>query len=275
MRTCIAVMAILLVGSAALAKPKMTFETYSLNTTDVAPIMELIGTMVGEEGKVIHDARNARLLVMATPVDHKEIAKVLKAINVPAPNVRINVNISKTSEKRESGAGMTGGGHVVMTPGGPTYHGHLKPHMKHQSSSRDENVGQMLLVQSGGKASIKVATEVPFEEWLIHYGRRRGYIEQKIAMREVGASLVVQPHVFADGKMIKVKVIPELSGLVDGKRQTIQYTHAVTELTVGSGQTVNIGGVGESKEFYDRFLMGFGRGGERKNVNISLTATAE
>ena len=71
--------------------------------------------------------------------------------------------------------------------------------------------------------------------------------------------------------MIHVRLTPEISARQNGNLHRIQYASAATEVTVQNGQTVNIGGLKKDEDFYSRFLLGFLKGRESRNLDIFLT----
>lgn len=261
-----------LLAGAVAAAAETELQAYPLRTADAEPLIEVIRAVIGEDGRVIHDQRTGRLLVLATPEAHAKLVPILEELNVAAPNVRVEVTIAASEAADRSGAGVSGGGAVIVTPGGATVHGRVRPRIEHRSSEREQTTTQTLMVQSGGEARLRVGQDVPYATWLIRYGRHWGYLRQHIEMREVGTSLIVQPRVLGDSGLISIRLIPEISGIVQGKREAVQYTRAATEVTVRPGQTVSVGGLAGQSEFYDRFLVGAFGGSAQRSIDIALTA---
>jgi type II secretory pathway component GspD/PulD (secretin) len=132
-------------------------------------------------------------------------------------------------------------------------------------------VAQTLLVASGRQASLRVGESVPYVDWFVDYGTRYGYLQQSINWKDVGASLIVEPVVIGEGPMIRIRLTPELSGLVDGNVYRTSFSRVATEIVVQDGQTFQIGGLDKDEDFYSRFLIGFDRSGSRQALNITLT----
>ena len=261
--------------TASAAGDEQTLEVYSLMTPDAAAMISLVESVIGNDGKVIYDKAGSRLLVLTTPALHQRVDRMLDEVNVPAPNVRVDVVIDEAGRMSESGLALRGSGDVTISDEGTDTLFKLHPSVKARSTTHDRSTAQSLLVQSGSEAAIKVGTVVPFEEWIVSYGRHHGYITQHVEMQEVGSQLRVQARVIGDGPLISLKLTPELSGLVEGTRRTIAFTQLSTDLTVRDGQSVSLGGGGENTEFYDKFLVGFDRRGERRELNITVTPRIE
>ncbi len=68
-----------------------------------------------------------------------------------------------------------------------------------------------------------------------------------------------------------MRVTPELSGVVEGRPERIRFAQAATELVVRDGETLQLGGFDQHRDFYDRFLIGSRRGGQAQSLAIELT----
>jgi len=256
---------------ATLAVAETELKTYPLTAPDADAMVEAVKLLAGEGGRVIHDRASSRLFVMATPAAHREIAKLLKEADVPLRNVRLEVTIDDSGKGTEAGVGTTGDGDVVITPRGTSWRARLHPFARARTSTRSGSTQQILVTRDGAEASLRVGREVPYEETLVEYGRQWGYVQRRIVMRDVGASLRFRPRVIGDGPMISLRVTPELSGMAEGERQTIQYTRAATEVTVRDGQPFTLGGFGEHSDFYSMFLIGVDKRGNQREMKITVT----
>jgi len=117
--------------------------------------------------------------------------------------------------------------------------------------------------------------EVPFYQCLVDLGVKWNYIniiEQKFEMKQVGSALLVEPAVIGRGPFISIILIPEISGVVEGRPHRIQYTRVATEVTVKDGETTTIGSFGKNSEFYSKFLVGVDGQGNQRSVQVKLTA---
>jgi hypothetical protein len=256
----------------AVAAAQAEMKIYPLSVPDAEDVIEAVKLVAGPDAKVVHDKASSRLFVFATPEAHRQVGELLKEANVPLRNVRIEVVMDDAGGSRDAGIGATGGGEVLVTPGGASYRARVSPYARARTTTTTSSVQQTLMVRDGGEASIRVGQDVPFAETLVNYGRQWGYIEQRVVMQSVGASLKFSPRIVGDGPLITVKVTPELSGLADGHMQTIHYTRAASEVTVREGEPFTLGGLGEDREFSSKFLVGVDRQGTQRQLQIRLTA---
>jgi type II secretory pathway component GspD/PulD (secretin) len=256
---------------AAAAAEQAVMKVYPVSVPDAADLVEAVKLLAGPDGKVIHDKAGCRFFVSAPPDAHRQIADLLKEANVPLRNVRIDVVIDDSGSGSEAGIGATGSGEVTVTPGGTDFRARVSPFARRRTDTSTSSVQQTLMVRDGGEASIRVGHEVPFEETLVGYGRQWGYIEKHVTMRSVGSSLCFSPRILAGGPLISLRITPELSGLADGHMQTVKYTRTATEVTVKDGETLTLGGLGESRDFYSKFLIGVDRQGNRRQLRITAT----
>jgi type II secretory pathway component GspD/PulD (secretin) len=137
------------------------------------------------------------------------------------------------------------------------------------------NAQQQLLVLSGGRASLTVAEEVPYSEWLYTWGLGHGLWAQNVVFQEVGTSMVVEPRVLGNGTIL-VRLTPRFDYRAAGNAQTVDVTELSTEVIVREGEEVSLGGVPfRDTEFRDRFLAGIDESGQTASVAISLRARVE
>jgi type II secretory pathway component GspD/PulD (secretin) len=148
----------------------------------------------------------------------------------------------------------------------------LKPQVSDTSIETSSSTAQQILVSSGRQASIFVGETVPHLEWIMDYGLQAGIFTERMEWQTVGASLVVEPFVVGDGPMIRVRLTPELSGLVNGNPHRKRLTQVSTEVVVREGVPFGLGGLSENKDFYSRFLVGIDRRGNSQSLDIELVA---
>ena len=145
------------------------------------------------------------------------------------------------------------------------------------SSSRSTSkTRQEILVLSGGRATLKVAEQVPQAEWFWTWGQGAGlWPAQSVQWRDVGTSLAVEPVVL-DDHTIRLRVTPEFSYFIDRERRVSRVQQLATEVVVHEGEEIDLGRVTMSnEEFQERFLLGVGRSGQTERVQIRLKARAD
>jgi hypothetical protein len=227
--------------------------------------------IAGPDGTVVLDPRNQRLLVLTTDERHTRIRDMVGRLSVPPRNVRIDVSFKGASRTREREASVSGRGAVVVGDGSSAGRILLQPKIVDYSGEASSDVTQTIVVASGREGVLRVGESVPYAEWLIDYGLRHGCLTQRISWQHVGSQLVVEPTVIGEGPLVRVRVTPELSGMADGQPLRTRFAQVATEVTVQSGQSFPIGGLGQETEFYSRFLVGAGRSGRQEKLEILLT----
>jgi type II secretory pathway component GspD/PulD (secretin) len=245
---------------------------YPLSNASTQDIVEVVRMLTGPEGKIFYDRAGSRLGVWTTPEKQSQVAELMKELNVPPMNVKLDIVFNKVSRKSTQRASIEGDVDVKVEKDGTKTKYKIKPRVENMVSSGDGVTRQMLMVRNGGEARMMVGEEVPFAEWIVQLGRDWGYITQEFETRNVGASLVLHAQVIGTGPAIALTLTPELSNLVDGKANRIAFTRVATALTVQEGQPFTIGGLAENQEFYDRFLVGIGHQATEGSVQITGTA---
>lgn len=257
--------------AAVLAQAPTTFKTYPLTPGDTAAVEELLEALAGRDGNVVMDEARSRALVVATEENHARIADALGKVNAPPKNVRIEVRFIGRSSLRDSGASLGMEGGIEREEGMTRTRIHVTPRVRNVSLVRTDNTTQQILVGSGREASLGIGEDVPYLDWLVEYGMRGGVIVQRVNWQRVGSFMVVEPTVVGDGPMIRVRLTPELRGLVDGNPYHVRFSGLATDVVAQDGQSFQIGGLDRDAEFYSRFLVGYGRGGSEESLQIMLT----
>jgi len=249
------------------------FKAYPLGFADGPSSIEMIKGMVGNDVHIVYDRGTRQLLVLASSNQHATIAMMVKQLNVPQKNVSVTVTFKGTGDSDRTGASVTGSGRIIHTGQGGTHSTiRLNPSLIDQHSSTTSNTRQQLMVISGKQASLSIGEDVPYIDWIMEYGFHHRIIEQQVKWQRVGSYLVIEPTVIGDGPMIRVKLTPELSGLVDNSPYRTRFETVSTEVVVSDGVPFTIGGGGQNQEFYSRFLIGVDRSGQRHNLNIEMVA---
>ena len=251
--------------------PPMTIRTFSVQYADIEELRETILLLVGSQGRVTVNRARRQLIVMGDPELMTPIEDLIKQVDILPKNVRIRVRFDDRGSSRHSEAGLKSKGAVVIKNGDVTGNVTVKPFLANQRGTVNNMTEQSLMVMSGRSGTLRVGERIPYADYFIQYGYHHGYIETQIRWEDVGASLVIEPTVIGDGPMVHVRVVPELSAMINGQPQRIRYASAATEVTVQDGQTLSIGGMNKDEEFYSRFLVGVSKGGAARQLDIQLT----
>lgn len=263
-------LALLFAAAGVFAAEEITLQTYTVSYANPEEIATIAPMMMPSTNDLVIQAVDRKLLVNGTAAQHTLVQQILRDLDAPPKNIQINVNFDTTGGSRQSEFGIRPKGPIVLHDG--DVHGSFEGRFSNRSSTLNESTTQMLVAMDGQSATLRVGESVPYISWLTEYGYRHGYIrEVGIEWKEVGSFLAVEPTIVSPG-IIRVRLIPELSGrLKDGSRDTIQFTHLATEVTVADGQTISIGGFSEDKDFSSKFLIGTAPGGQSVNTTITLT----
>jgi len=257
--------------SIAQEAPPTTFKTYSFGFSDPVSVEQTLQALVGPDGNVVIDEANQRALVVATEEEHARIAEVMKQLNHPPKNVRIEVRFEGAGAASDTRFGISGAGRVTRKSGMSSTTITVQPQIQSSSLTHSANVMQTLLVASGRTGMLRVGEEVPYLDWLMSYGLHAGYFQSELKWQKIGSYLIVEPVVVGDGPMIRIRLTPELRGLVDGNPYHTKFAGVSTEVMVLDGQTFQVGGLAKDADFYSRFLVGVGRSGVTESMQIYLT----
>jgi type II secretory pathway component GspD/PulD (secretin) len=262
---------VILLTATVCAQEATQLQVYPVHYADPSSTVEVIKMMMPTTNGLSIQVVDRKLAVRGTAEQHATVEAMLRELDKPPKNVQINVEFARSGQTSEREAGIRPKGPIMIRDG--ELHGSFEGRFSDRSTTVSENTTQMLVAMDGHSASLRVGESVPYLAWLTEYGCRHGYIrEVQIEWREVGAFLAVEPEIIGDGPMIRVRLIPELSGrLEDGTSQTIRFTKVATEVIARDGQPVSIGGFTNDQDFYSKFLVGRSGGGESSMTDITLT----
>ncbi|MBM3859260.1 MAG: hypothetical protein FJ395_06375 [Verrucomicrobia bacterium] len=254
------------------AQAARVFRVHVLMFAEPSLAVEQARGIVGAEGKVTLDEPRNRLLVMATEEQHRQIADLIKQVSVPPKNIQIQVRINDSGAATARGMSVTDARGGIVIGGGIQVQGEVRGFGRDTSVQTSQDSAQIITVSSGRRGSINVTEEVPFVDWFLEYGVRWGYLQAGVVWRQVGSRLLVEPRVVGDGKMIQVKLIPELSYFADNQRCSTIFINAASEVLVANGQEFRVGSTAQNREFMSKFLIGYDRNRQQRAVDIVLKA---
>lgn len=253
-----------LVAAPVLHAEKMVAEVYPLDIADFETASQIASAIVSKEGKLVAEKDHNRLILYDYPEKQAELSRALRNVRAPMNNVRIRVAFKDHSTSQRDSVSVEGGRRS----------GSISVEADQLHVIRNSNVQQELLVISGGKAKLRIGTDLPYADWFWSYGIQQGFWNGGVKWKEVGAQMVVEPYVIGD--RIRVRLTPEFSYLLDEKTITTAIEKLTTEVVVADGQEINLGGLPVSDtEFYSHFLIGYTHGGEKRSLQITLKPTIE
>lgn len=254
-----------------LAVPSRVFRVYDGAYVDPDVLREAAASIVSPGGRVTTDAANRRALVFATEGEHDKIQALIRELNRPPKNVRIEVEFRDRSEAEDVDFSLVGKGRIVLGDGGPDSRVLVRPRIQAARRESRDVTRQMVIVASGREGRIRVGERVPYLQWFNQMGAAWGYLDAEVEWTDVGAFLAVEPIVSGDGRRILLRLTPELSGLVDGNPYRTRFERVQTEVVVADGETVDLGGLTNENDFYDRFLVGRRGSQTTRSLDIRLT----
>jgi type II secretory pathway component GspD/PulD (secretin) len=257
---------------------KTEMRVYDLGLNDPAVATEIIRGLLSPEGRVYPDPAQHRLVVSDRPDVHVRVAAAMKTLNVAPRNIRIEVTarMERTDRQRQLEAfGTVGGGPVRVGVGRRPPPAGVVVGGQDSRSRTTVDASQQLLVLSGGRATLTVAEEVPYSEWLYTWGLGHGLWAQNVVWQQVGTSMVVEPRVLGNGTIL-VRLTPRFDYRAGGDSQTVDVSELSTEVIVREGEEVSLGGVPfRDTDFRDRFLAGVDESGQTASAAIRLRARVE
>ena len=260
------------------APARTELRVYDLGLADVLMAADVVRGLLSADGKVYPDPAQHRLVVSDRPDVHARVAQALRTLAVAPRNVRIEVTarLERTDRDRQIGAsGSVGAGPVGVGAGRRPAERGVSIGAEDSRSRTTVDARQQLLVLSGGRASLTVAEQVPYSEWLFTWGVAHGLWAQSVAWQQVGTSMVVEPRVLGDGT-IHVRLTPRFDYRAGGASEAVDVSELSTEVVVHAGEPIDLGGVPFRDEtFRERFLAGLDESGQTARVAMTLRATVE
>jgi general secretion pathway protein D len=271
---------------------------YRLGEADPAEVEAVVRSMVPEGTKIIPMPNTGKLYVEGEPALLDRIEEVVRAMDVPRANVRIDVKFAENGVVDSSGLGVqarvdvppvrirtgpsgsTGSGATVRRGDSVVINAH------NTRTTTQSNSGMFLVARSGTPASLTVAREVPFPEYFIHYVVRNGLWTGAVGItrpewKSIGTRLSFIPEVRGD--LITVTILPEITALESvsspgsggGWRPTvIQVRSLSTQVTVRNGAEITLGGLnGADEEFHRNFFSSVDRTGTVGSSQFTLRAS--
>jgi type II secretory pathway component GspD/PulD (secretin) len=258
---------------------KTEMRVYDLGLTDPGVAADVVRGLLSPEGRVYPDPAQHRLVVSDRPDVHARVAEALRTLNVAPRNIRIEVSarMERTDRQRQlEASGTVRGGPVRVGVGRrPPARTGVVIGGQDSRSRTTVDARQQLLVLSGGRATLTVAEEVPYSEWLYTWGLGHGLWAQNVVWQQVGTSMVVEPRVLGNGTIL-VRLTPRFDYRAGGSAQTVDVNELSTEVIVRAGEEISLGGVPfRDADFRERFLAGFDESGQTASVEMTLRATVE
>lgn len=277
-------------------EPKQVSKVIPLRTVDYATIEAVCKPMLTKTGTMAYLKVRNSVIVFDYEKNVKKIAKIIDQIDLPAVNIRIDVDfVGTNSGSKDKVYGKVNykkypskSNQVIIRNGKIVKPDTIKFGAVKQTNLGSRNTSQFILTKSGSSAQLWVGKRIVDPTWLRWRPLRPTHIitgpggtivvpgsDNDIVWRDIGSSLWVLPTYLGNGK-IDVEVYPVVSYLEDEpdddrhrgkkgkkgkrrkrpKRQTVRVQDVSTHLTLQSGQRVSMGGVISSNKNFYKNLFG-------------------
>lgn len=242
-----------------------------LQSIDYDTIDRMCRPFLSDTGVMTYEVNRHSVLV----VDNKEviakIKEIIGALDVPAANIRIDVDFQNTGSSDKENLDVKVGygkgvkpNQLIINDGKVVKPKSIGINAADRHSTQIRDNSQSITTMSGCPASLFVGKTIADPSWLYNYkflpptvivgGGSTIIIPSAtpgFVMRDVGSKLMVLPRLRDDG-LIDVEIYPEVSYLDGkGKKQAVRVENVSTRLTVQDGQRISIGGaVSSNLDFY-------------------------
>ena len=247
-----------------------------LQSIDYDTIEAMCRPLLSDKGSMAYEANRHSVLVVDNKEVIEKIREIIGGLDMPAANIRIDVDFNNTGSSDEENLGVRVGygkgvkpNQVIINDGKVVRPKSIDINAADRHGTTIRNNSQSITTMSGHPASLFVGKTIADPSWLYNYkflpptvivgGGGTIIIPSAIpgfVMRDVGSKLMVLPQLRDDG-LIDVEIYPEVS-YVDGKgkKQAVRVESVSTKLTVQEGQRINIGGAVSSNLNFYKNLFG-------------------
>lgn len=244
-------------------------KTFPYGSATVEELKEVLPQVLSARGKFIFVESTRKVVVQDEAANIEAAGAIIAELSkVPAnaTNVRVEVTLQEVTSTQNKSVSARGSIHVD-----PIERNSLQVDARDSSGGGDRMVSQFLLVQSGRSASLQVGEEIPMSDYFYNCALDGGYIPAgTVRWQNIGSQLSISPRII--GNQIEITVTPEITTLVNARRQIVSFTKLATTVTIADGGTIQLGGFdGASAEFNKGF---FSRGGRSTSRVGSFTLKA-
>jgi hypothetical protein len=247
-----------------------------LQSLDYDTIDRACRPLLSDKGFMTFEANRNSVLVVDNKEVIEKIRKIIGGLDVPAANIRIDVDFQNTGSSTQENLDVRVGygkgvkpNQLIINNGKIVKPKSIGINATDRHGTQIRNNSQSITTMSGSPATLFVGKTVADPSWLYNYkflpptvivggggtiiipSATPGFV-----MRDVGSKLMVLPRLRDDG-LIDVEIYPEVS-YIDGKgkRQAVRVESVSTKLQVQDGQRISIGGAVSSNLDFYRNLFG-------------------
>jgi len=235
-------------------------KSYFVEDASLNDVKASIQGLLSPKGNIIVVDKQKKLIVQDYADNMDLVESLMKEINAPKPNVRVEVTMTEITSETDRDFDLN-----VRK---------RKLTVRDLNSGADSLNSQFLMVRSGGSATIQIGEEIPFNDYFWNYASGLGLIGTiETRWRSIGSRLSIKPTV--SGKWITVEVTPEISALVDAKNEIIRFRNLATTVTVEDGGSVPIGGFDGANDEFNRSFFHRGRNKTTRVGQVTLKASLQ
>ena len=278
-----------------------------LATTPYSVIEQFCQPMLSSTGNMAYLKERQSVIIYDKKSNVEKIAAFIKKIDVPAVNIRIDVDFLGSGRTQNDKLNVAFGNKetpgvnnkIIFKDGKMVEINRVNIDAARRSGTTTRNTSQFIVTQSGHPATLWVGKTVVDPSWLrnrslapILIFPRRPHpvivvpnVDNDIVWRDIGSSLYVLPTYLGNGK-IKLELYPVVSYLEDDPadvknnrkkiRQNVMVQDLKTSLILNDGQRISIGGlIGAKKDVYSS-LFGpelFSRDSNNSILDMYVRAT--
>ena len=254
-----------------------TSVVHQLGVADAGAAYDLVLEVISPAGRAVLDEGHNNLIVLDTPERQEAVRKALGSLQQPLHNVKVESRIVDSETGEAAQVGASGQLFLSYPPLLGSASAYFDVERKRVSAARSS--AAFVVVASGAEASVAVGKEIPYQDWFLSHGRRDGIFSSGTVWKEVGSRLSVRPTVIDGGRKVRLRVVPEFDynpgNGRKGKNRRVAFAGVATEMVVGNGEEVRVGGGDSNEEFYSRFLVGYDRQRKVRNVDVYIRATVQ
>lgn len=257
---------LLLLCSWPAAAQERSLKVFQLNNRPAEATVEMVRPLLSAQGTVVADGRLNKLVVHDTPEVLRQVEALLAEIDLPAPQVRIAVDMSGVSpvSGHQVGVGVSGPTDALVVTG----------QAQATSGTSRATSSQHLLVMSGERGVIRVGQDLVDVQPYWTYAHNYGLLPPQVVFRQVSTGFAVEPTVVGD--VVRLRITPWMGYLGAEGRGEILVSEASTTVALRSGESAVIG----SGEFTETrkaeaygLILGTGSRSAGSSASIRVTPT--
>lgn|GEM_PF-652057 len=219
-----------------------TSRIYSFREATMDEIEAVVRTVASPDAKIIPMPKTSKIYVQDIPGKLDEIGAAIAQVDVPRPDVRIDLTFDEATQDRSNHGGLQVGmeaGTVVISGGQPVPHREnnalIRPNGNttviiggnNRQTTSDVHQTQFLVTRSGSPAYVRMGEDVPRVDYFYKYAVNAGLVlipdpahpgrvmvispatAAQIHWESVGTRMSVTPTVIDN--RIRVDIMPEIS----------------------------------------------------------------